>query len=75
MSLVSTSLPVLINTISFYSYSSGAVYVWTLTSEEGPVTLETGHTHPATPISCRISQGWAAVATQQGTLYTLCINC
>lgn len=47
-------------------YSSGAVYLWTLTSEEGPIALETDHTHLAMPTLCRIHQGWGAVATQHG---------
>ncbi|CAI8030263.1 F-box/WD repeat-containing protein 8 [Geodia barretti] len=59
-------------------YSSGAVYVWTLTSEEGPLVLESGHAHlmSSRPVLCRISRGWAAVATEHGevTVYDSCVG-
>lgn len=42
------------------------MYVWTLESEEGPVTLEAGHTHLSPPTLCRIHDGWAAVASLYG---------
>ena len=50
-----------------HRYSSGAVFVWTLTSEEGPLILESGPAHSSSrPALCCISQGWAAVATDDG---------
>lgn len=55
-------------------YSSGAVYIWTLTSEEGPVILEAGHTHLAMPTICKISHGWAAVATGHGMRICNCAS-